>query len=97
MVDAEKDALHATAYLLSQGQMIRDLLEARSKVEAVEGFVLGEYRTFQISVHDLAAATGHDFSAYLAGDPLAKAAGQEAVASGEPVYVPLDGLESIVT
>jgi endonuclease G len=97
MVDAEKDALHATAYLLSQGQMIRDLLEARSKVEAVEGFVLGEYRTFQISVHDLADATGHDFSAYLAGDPLAKAAGQEAVDSGEPVYVPLDGLESIVT
>jgi endonuclease G len=98
MVDADKDALHATAYLLSQGQLIRKLLEDRSKIEAVEGFVLGEYRTFQIAIQDLADATGYDFSAYVPFDPLTKTAGgQEAVASGLPAFVPLAGLESIVT
>lgn len=34
-------ALHATAYLLSQGQLVRKLLEQRSRREALEGFVLG--------------------------------------------------------
>ena len=97
MVDADKDELHATAYLLSQGQLIRELLEKRSKVEAVEGFVLGEYRTFQIAVRDLADATGYDFDPYADADPLAKTeAGQEAVASDLPVVVPLGSLNDIV-
>ena len=98
MVDADKNALHATAYMLSQGQLIRDLLEKRRKTEAVEGFVLGEYRTFQIAIRDLADATGYDFSIYTSADPLAKTApSEEAVASGEPVFIPLDVLEDIVT
>jgi endonuclease G len=97
MIDADKDELHATAYLLSQGQLIRELLEKRSKVEAVEGFVLGEYRTFQIAVRDLADATGYDFDPYADADPLAKTeAGQEAVASDVPVVVPLGSLSDIV-
>ena len=46
----------------------------------MEGFVLGAYRTFQIAITDLADATGYDFSAYLAADPLAATiGGQEAV------------------
>jgi len=98
MVDAERDALHATAYLLSQGDLIRDLLERRSITEAVEGFVLGPYRTFQIAVRDLAEATGYDFSAYVAADPLAGTeSGNEALASGEPVFIPLERLDNIVT
>ena len=98
MVDADTGGLHATAYLLSQGQLIRDLLEKRSKVEGVEGFVLGEYRTFQIAVRDLAEATEYDFSAYLAADPLAQVpGGQEAIATNEPLFLPLTTLDDIVT
>jgi endonuclease G len=96
MVNAETDALHATAYLLSQGELIRDLLERRSRNEAVEGFVLGEYRTFQVAVRDLAEATGYDLATYAAADPLGGAADQEGVEEGVPVFVPLEALDGIV-
>jgi endonuclease G len=96
MVDADTGGLHATAYVLSQGDMIRDLLEKRSRTEAVEGFTLGEYRTFQVAVRDLADVTGYDFSAYVDADPLARAVGEEALAAGAPVYVALDSVESVV-
>lgn len=96
-LDAEGEALHATAYLLSQGQLIRDLLEKRSRRELVEGFELGAYRTFQISIADLQAATGYTFDDYLEADPLAKTqAGSEAIESGEPVVVPIEELDSLV-
>ncbi|MEO1318630.1 MAG: hypothetical protein AAFW01_18905, partial [Pseudomonadota bacterium] len=55
-------ALSATAYLLTQGEMIRDLTEA--------AFVLGEYKTYQVKVSRVAALTGFDFSALEAHDPL---------------------------
>ncbi len=97
MVDAETGGLHATAYLLSQGQLIRDLLERRSRNEAVEGFTLGEYRTFQIAVRDLADATGYDLSPYVDADPLGRSADDEGVAPSDPVFVPLDALEQVVT
>jgi endonuclease G len=96
-LDETGTTLRATAYLLSQGQLIRDLMEKRSRTEAVEGIVLGEYRTFQIAIADLASATGYDFSAYLAADPLART--NESVAAAEsdsPRFVPLDELSSIV-
>ena len=97
MEDADQHQLHATAYLLSQGDLIRQLLEDRSKVEGTEGFVLGQYLTYQIAVADLAQGTGYDFSAYLAADALPKAkGGQEAVASGEPLYLPLGSVDEIV-
>ncbi len=97
MENATANRLHATAYVLSQGQLIRDLLEARSRVEGLEGFVLGEYRSFQISVRDLQAATGYDFSGYIDADPLRAAAGAEdALASSEPIYVSLDSHEQII-
>lgn len=80
--DASGTRLHATAYLLSQGQLIRDLLEKRSHRESLEGFVLGAYRTFQLSVRDLMDATGYDFSAYLPYDVFG--AGQEGTEAPEP-------------
>lgn len=90
--------LHATAYLLSQGELIRDLLEKRSRVEGVEGFVLGPYRTFQIAVADLAEATGMDLAQYVPADPLGRSrVGTEAIESGEPLFVPLGSFEQIVT
>jgi len=93
-LDEKGEKLRATAYLLSQGQLIRDLLEKRSRTEANEGVVLGEYRTFQIAVSDLAQATGYDFSQYVQYDPLAHAPGQEAVAP--PRFIPLDSPTQIV-
>lgn len=68
--DEEGKGLRATAYVLTQGAMLRELMEKRSRRESLEGFVLGAYRTFQVSVRDLADATGHDFSAYVQHDPL---------------------------
>jgi endonuclease G len=97
MENADTHKLHATAYLLSQGDLIRDLLEKRSRVEGVEGFVLGDFRLFQIAIADLADATGYDFSAYVAADPLAATiGGQEALVTGEPLFVPIDSEDQIV-
>jgi endonuclease G len=89
MVNAERDRLHATAYLLSQGDMIRELLEKRNRTEANEGFVLGPYRTFQIAVGDLAEATGYDLSPYVDADPLAQVR-RDGEAAGAPLYIPLE-------
>ena len=72
------------------GRANRDLLERRSRNEAVEGFTLGEYRTFQIAVRDLAEATGYDLSTYAAADPLGATADNEGIEDGVPVFVPLD-------
>ena len=90
--------LHATAYLLSQGQMIRKLLEGRARPEAREGFVFGPYKTFQISISDLQKATGYDFGALAAADPLAATkAGHEALEDRAPLYVTLEEITDIVT
>ncbi|GAA2000814.1 DNA/RNA non-specific endonuclease [Microbacterium ulmi] len=96
MESAVEGTLHATAYVLSQGEMIRDLLEERGRTEAVEGFELGAYRTFQVAIADLAAVTGYDFSRYVPFDPLAALATSEAADAGEPVFVPLDAISQIV-
>lgn len=87
----EGGGLHATAYLLSQGQLIRRLMERRGRSEALEGFELGAYRTFQVRIADLAEATGYDLSVYVGADPLehVEAAG-EAILSREPVFLPLE-------
>lgn len=96
-LDAQGEALHATAYVLSQGQLLRKLMEKRSRRETQEGFQLGPYRTFQVAIGDLADATGYDFKAYAASDPLTRiAAGQEAVAQGEPVFLPIATLDQII-
>jgi len=97
MEDAAQGKLHATAYLLSQGDLIHELLVKRGRNEANEGFVLGPYQTYQISIADLADGTGYDFSAYVKADGLARAkGGQEAIDSGEPLYIPLEIVEQIV-
>ncbi|MBJ7415829.1 MAG: DNA/RNA non-specific endonuclease [Niveispirillum sp.] len=95
-LDETEKTLHATAYLLSQGELVRKLLEKRSRRESLEGFVLGAYRTFQLSVADLAEATGYDFSAYSGADPLRKQeAAISAFALGEPVILPILHLADI--
>ncbi len=95
MVNSDGKSLHATAYLLSQGDLIRDLLEKRDRSEANEGFVLGPYRTFQIAVSDLADATGYELSAYVSADPLTTEPGREATEL--PLFIPLERREDIRT
>ena len=66
--------------------------------EGVEGFVLGAYRTFQIAIADLAEATGLGLAHYVPFDPLGRSRiGTEAIDAGEPLFVPLDSLEQVVT
>jgi endonuclease G, mitochondrial len=97
MIDGQRAKLHATAYLLSQGQLIRKLLEERDRSEAVEGFVLGPYRTFQIAIADLADATGYDFGPFKDADPLARnEKGREAADAGVPIIVPLENFHDVV-
>lgn len=96
MESAERGRLHATAYVLSQGEMIRNLLEERVRTEAVEGFTLGAYRTFQVGIADLAEVTGYDLSRYVPFDPLGAAAPLEAVQAGEPLFVPLESHDQMV-
>jgi len=95
-VAADGVSLHATAYLLSQGQLVRALLEKRSRREALEGFTLGDFGLFQIRVADLAEATGYDFSAYVPADPLETFVERLATRKREePVVVPLTTFEDI--
>ena len=95
--DGSSGPLRATAYLLSQGQLIRDLLQRRSRREALEGFEFGAYRTFQIAVRDLAEATGYDFHQYVAADPLVEMAGNtESIEAGEPLFIALEDMRSLV-
>ncbi|CAN7217953.1 DNA/RNA non-specific endonuclease [Mesorhizobium sp. LjNodule214] len=90
-------ALHATGYVLSQGDLIRELLERRSRTEAVEGFVLGAYRTFQVAITHIEEVTGLSFPALRGADPLANAAGGgETLAAGSVGYRPLDSISDII-
>ena len=91
MEDSERNEMPAITYLLSQGQLIHKLLEGRNRSEAVEGFVLGPYRTFQIAVADLETATSVGFGALKDADPLKKTkAEREAIDAGIPVIVPVE-------
>lgn len=82
---------HATAYLLSQGQLIQQLLQQRGRTEAVEGFVFGEYKTFQVPVRTLETMCGVSFGDLHKFDPL------EALETefAGPAYVTLDSLGDI--
>jgi endonuclease G, mitochondrial len=75
--------LSATAYLLSQEEMIRGL------EVALEEFSYGEYRTFQVPVERVAELTELDFGDLSSFDPLA---GREATTAAREIPTP----ESIV-
>ena len=78
--------LRATGYVLSQGRLIEDI---------TEGFVYGQYRTYQVLVELIAKTTTLEFGPLVAADPLKTHAITEA-AAGVPPIVPLDRLESMV-
>lgn len=87
--------LHATAYLLSQGQLIQDMLMQGGLTEATEGFEYGEYKTFQVRLRDLEAMTGYDFGTLRDFDPLERLAQTESLVAARPV-IELDMLDRIV-
>lgn len=62
MVHADTGALSATGYLLTHGELIRDLTEA--------AFVLGEYKTYQVQIAQISEITRLDFSFLESADPL---------------------------
>lgn len=55
----DSDELHASAYLLSQDELIGDL--ERATIDAAEGPVFGPYKTFQVAVAEVEQLTGLDF------------------------------------
>lgn len=61
-----------TAYLLSQESLLDEFRTERTPGMLPESFSYGAYRTFQVPVHRIAALTGLDLTAYVAGDPLGR-------------------------
>lgn len=88
--------LHATAYLLSQGQAIQKYLQDRRESEAVEGFAFGEYKTFQVSVAFLEDLSGFDFGPLRDADPLAALADELELPDSRPQFVEITGADSLV-
>jgi endonuclease G len=89
--------LHSTAYVLSQGQLIQQLLMTQGDVEATEGFSFGAYRTFQVRIRDLEQMTGYDFGPLRAADPLEKQMSMAATEGPAPrSVVAIDSFERMV-
>ena len=78
--------LRATGYVLSQGSFIEDI---------TEGFAFGAYRTYQVEISKIAAATGYQLDQLGAVDALA-GRGLESPMPDAPIVVPLDRLEQMV-
>lgn len=88
---------HATAYILSQGQLIQDMLIARGDTESTEGFAFGEFKTFQTRVSDLEEMSGFDFGDLKDADPLARRVSELAVEGPAPKsFVTIEGYENLV-
>ncbi|NEK35624.1 DNA/RNA non-specific endonuclease [Rhizobium leguminosarum] len=62
MVNAQTKKLHATAYVLSHGPLIRDMTET--------AFVYGQHETYQVKVAFVEQVTGLDFGKLRNFDPL---------------------------
>ena len=84
MVDAARNKLHATGYILGQGDLIRDI---------TEGFVFGEFGTYQVRIADIQRATKLDFGALIAADPFDRRARMEETAGGLLSSLPLSAAE----
>ena len=84
MVNTATGTLSATGYVLSQGRMIRNLLEAE--------FIFGEYKTYQVQIKRIEEETGLDFGNLRELDPL----GVDTEAPFSVVVRRIEGPESLV-
>jgi endonuclease G, mitochondrial len=84
-IDADTNELRAAGYVLSQGKLIEDITEA---------FTFGDYRGYQVPVKVIAKATGLDFGALVAADPLERVAFESL--PGKPPIIALERLEQMV-
>jgi len=84
MIDAERRGLHATGYVLGQGELIRDI---------TEGFLFEDFRAYQVRIVDIQRATRLDFGALVNADPLARRAHDEESVGGSLLSVPLETAE----
>ncbi len=94
--DTGQRRLHATAYVLSQGQLIQRLLADAGLTEATEGFAFGAFRTSQVRIRDLEAITRYDFGPLAAADPLGRDEAREARGLGAKPVVLVDRFDAIV-
>lgn len=86
MVDADKRRLHATGYVLGQGKLIKNI---------TEGFVFGQFATYQVRVSDIAVATGLDFGRLVDADPLARRSREEETNAGRLISIPIESPEEV--
>lgn len=98
MPKAGGGGLHATAYILSQGDLIRTLLEQRpagsgANEAPAEGFELGAYRTFQVALKHIEKATGLEWAGLAGADPM-EAVKNEAVSA--VTYAPLESAQDLI-
>lgn len=63
--------LSATAYLLSQEELVDDLKELATVAEGEEDFAFGAFKTFQVPVSEVEKLTGLSFGSLPDHDPLA--------------------------
>lgn len=84
MVNAVSGQLSATGYILTQGEMIRGITEA--------AFVLGEYKSYQVTIKRIEALTGYDWGSLREKDPLN---GKTESVFGETIRL-VDGPASLV-
>ncbi|GAB5447485.1 DNA/RNA non-specific endonuclease [Gymnodinialimonas sp.] len=107
VMDVEKTegavGLHATAYLLSQGQAIQTYLQDLRSNEAVEGFgiessefAFGAYKTFQISIAFLEKLSGMDFGDLRDVDPLAATSAEIELPADRPQFIELEAVDDAV-
>ncbi|MDU8929922.1 DNA/RNA non-specific endonuclease [Alisedimentitalea sp. MJ-SS2] len=83
MINDGTGKLSATGYLLTQGEMIRDITEA--------AFVLGKYKTYQVSIRRLEELSGFNWGDLRSFDPLGEST--ESAFGGD--VRPLSGPESL--
>lgn len=69
MINADTGQLHATAYVLTHGPLIRDMTEA--------AFVFGQHDSYQVPITLVEEATGLDFGALRTFDPMSVAVATE--------------------
>ncbi|MEM7320633.1 MAG: nuclease, partial [Pseudomonadota bacterium] len=89
--------LHSTAYVLSQVEVIQQMLSDQGRVEAVGGFEFGAYKTFQVRIKDLEDLTRLDFGPLKDADPLdRRLRDAETPAGGPRPIITVESFENIV-